>query len=312
MNKFSHFSVLVDMSRNAVMNVASVKKFIDYLSAMGYNSIQLYTEDTYELNDEPYFGYMRGRYSKDELKEIDRYAISKGIEVIPCIQTLAHLNQIFKWDRFAEINDFGDELLVDEPKTYEFIDNALATVKETFTSRRINICMDEANMVGLGKYLRRHGYVNRLELLVRHLNKVNELVIKHGFKPMMWSDLYFTLTNQAYRDDASKLDKSALSNVPKNIDICYWDYYSTDKKHFDNMIEKHRVFDNELWFAGGAWCWIGFTPHNSYSIKHIKSALTSCAEKGVKNAIITLWGDNGKECSYFNRIASSYTAHNIL
>ena len=27
----------------------------------------LYTEDTYELNDNPLFGYMRGRYSKDKL-----------------------------------------------------------------------------------------------------------------------------------------------------------------------------------------------------------------------------------------------------
>ena len=36
----------------------------------------LYTEDTYEVDNEPYFGYMRGRYSADELRELDDYAYS--------------------------------------------------------------------------------------------------------------------------------------------------------------------------------------------------------------------------------------------
>ena len=34
----------------------------------------LYTEDTYEVDGQPYFGYMRGRYSKEEMKEIDDFA----------------------------------------------------------------------------------------------------------------------------------------------------------------------------------------------------------------------------------------------
>ncbi len=294
------------MSRNAVMNVAGVKRFIDYLSAMGYDSIQLYTEDTFELNDEPYFGYLRGRYKKTELKEIDAYATSKGVEVIPCIQTLAHLNQMFRWSKFSEIQDFSEELLVDEPKTYEFIEKMLITVKETFKSRKINIGMDEAIMVGLGKYLKQHGYVDRFQLLVRHINRVNRLLVKHGFSPMMWSDLFFTLLNQQYNDKADDFDKNLLSDMPSNIDIVYWDYYSLDKKHYDTMIEKHKVFNNKLWFAGGAWSWNGFTPHNAFSIEHFKNALQSCDEHGIDNVMVTLWGDNGKECSYFNLLPTLF------
>lgn len=57
----------------------------------------LYTEDTYEVNDEPYFGYVRGRYTKEEMKELDAFAGSLGISLIPCIQTLAHLKATFRW-----------------------------------------------------------------------------------------------------------------------------------------------------------------------------------------------------------------------
>ena len=65
------FGVMLDMSRNAVMKVEEVKNFILILKRMGYNSLQLYTEDTFEIEGEPFFGYMRGRYSIEELKEIE-------------------------------------------------------------------------------------------------------------------------------------------------------------------------------------------------------------------------------------------------
>ena len=62
------FGVMIDCSRNAVMNVPTVKRFCDIIAKMGYNTLMLYTEDTYEVDNQPYFGYLRGRYSKEEIK----------------------------------------------------------------------------------------------------------------------------------------------------------------------------------------------------------------------------------------------------
>ena len=69
--------VMLDCSRNAVMKVETVKAYADMLAKMGYNTMMLYTEDTYEVNNQPYFGHMRGRYSKAELKELDDYCYHK-------------------------------------------------------------------------------------------------------------------------------------------------------------------------------------------------------------------------------------------
>ena len=82
MKNYNTFGVMIDMSRNAVMSLDSLKRFFPLLKKMGYNCVFLYTEDTYEVDGEPYFGYMRGRYSKAELKEIDDLGASMGIEVI--------------------------------------------------------------------------------------------------------------------------------------------------------------------------------------------------------------------------------------
>jgi hypothetical protein len=48
--------VMLDVSRNAVMNMENLKNYIKLISKMGYNCVFLYAEDTYEVNGEPYFG----------------------------------------------------------------------------------------------------------------------------------------------------------------------------------------------------------------------------------------------------------------
>ena len=50
--------VMLDCSRNAVMKPEKVMEFAELIAGMGYNTLMLYTEDTYELEGEPYFGYM--------------------------------------------------------------------------------------------------------------------------------------------------------------------------------------------------------------------------------------------------------------
>ena len=150
------FGVMLDMSRNAVMNVKELKNYISVISRMGYNTVFLYTEDTYEIDSEPYFGYMRGRYSLSEMREIEKFAKESGIEVVPCIQTLAHLATISKWNKFPM--DTPDTLMVDDEATYELIDKMFSTLSGIFSSRKIHIGMDEAHNLGRGKHLDKFGY----------------------------------------------------------------------------------------------------------------------------------------------------------
>ena len=70
---------MLDCSRNGVMKLSVVKKFIRYMAIMGLDTLMLYTEDTYEIPEYPYFGYMRGRYSCEELKEMDEYGGYRGL-----------------------------------------------------------------------------------------------------------------------------------------------------------------------------------------------------------------------------------------
>ena len=304
---YQHFGVMVDCSRNAVPNLKSLKTLIDCLQKMGYNTLELYTEDTYEVEGEPYFGYLRGRYSGEELKEIDAYAKEHGIELIPCIQTLAHFTNSVKLPRFNEITDVNDILLIDDDKTYEFIDRLFASLAKNFSSRRVNIGMDEAHMVGLGKYLDEHGFKNRFEILNRHLTRVIEIAEKYGFQAHMWSDMFFRLASKGeYYTEGVHIPPEVREKVPKSLALAYWDYYHREKAVYDYMIASHLEFDREIWFAGGAWVWNGFAPRTGFAYATMKPAMQSVREHGIQNVLITLWGDNGGECPPFAVLQTLY------
>ena len=297
--KFRRLGTMIDCSRNGVMKVEKVKEWVDITSAMGYNTLLLYTEDTYELDDNPYFGYMRGRYTKEELKEIDKYAVSKGMEFIPCIQTLAHLNAIMRWPEYSEIRDTGDILLVGDEKVYKLIDQMFATFEKTITGRVINVGMDEAFLLGRGKYADINGAKDRTDILLDHIDKVAKIAANHGFKITIWSDMFYYSATGSQYDEKAKVKASVGDRIPENVEIIYWDYCNFNKKHFSCLMKTHKQIDENSWYAGGGITWLGFAPHNHLSIKSMKLAFEACMENGVQDVFITLWGDNGDECSKF-------------
>ena len=112
----------------------------------------LYTEDTYEVTDEPYFGYMRGRYSQAELRELDAYAKKQGMTIMPCIQTLAHLYAIKRWPEYWPHFDTDDILLAGDERVYTLIDHMFRSLAASLSCRTIHLGMDEAEMFARGRY----------------------------------------------------------------------------------------------------------------------------------------------------------------
>lgn len=297
---YDSLGVMIDCSRNAVLHMDAFKTMIRRLALMGYTTVQLYTEDTYEMKAYPYFGYMRGRYTAEQWKSMDRYAALFGIELVPCIQTLAHLGPALKWGAHAELVDCNDILLIDEPGTYKLIEEMFRTMSDNLSSRSINIGMDEAHMMGLGKYLDKHGYHDRSTLMMKHFAKVMDIARSYGYKPMMWSDMFFRLASGGeYYDPESPIRADIASLIPEDLRLVYWDYYTEDRAKYDGMMRKHKQLSNNIVFAGGAWKWTGFTPNNAFS-RHIgMMAHEGCVASGIRETLVTAWGDNGAECSLY-------------
>jgi hypothetical protein len=302
---FSTFGIMLDCSRNAVMTVPYLKKWMRRLSLLGYNMVMLYTENTYELPDEPYFGYMRGAYSAGEVKELDAYAVTLGMELVACIQTLGHMEQILKWGSYRPVMDTEQVLLVDGEKTYELIEKMVKFWAEALGSRRIHVGMDEAHSLGRGVFMDQSGYERPFDVFNRHLRKVGAICEKYSLKPLIWSDMYFRMSNPKhdYYDRDSAIPEEVKAAIPRSVDLVYWDYCSKDEAFYSEWIRRHRELGGGPVMASGIWTWARFWYDHKQTVATVTPCLNACSKAKVREFLFTLWGDGGGYCEYDSALA---------
>ncbi|MBR6322339.1 MAG: beta-N-acetylhexosaminidase [Lachnospiraceae bacterium] len=301
---FETVGPMLDCSRNAVPKPEKLKQLIRISALFGCNAIMLYTEDTYEIPGSPYFGRSRGRYSQEELRELDAYAARFGVELIPCIQMLAHLGAIFEWPPYRGMTDWDDILNLADERSYQLIEEMAKTISETYRTRKVNIGMDEAYLLGRGRYMEKYGYRKSAEIMREHLARVMEIMRKEGLEPRMWSDMFFRMCtpDESYYNPDFTLNEAARAAIPPEMTLVYWDYYGTERGRYDYMMKNHFSLTEKIAFAGGASCWYGVVPLNRFSLNSARAALASARDNGMQEVYVTMWGDDGGTCSAFSTL----------
>lgn len=302
---FETLGIMLDCSRNKVFSLSYLKEMLVKLALMGYNMAMLYTEDTYTLPGEPFFGYMRGAFTMEELKEADAFAGQLGIELIGCIQTLGHLEQILAYGEYGKVRDTASVLMVDEPETYKLIEKMILFWKKALSSRRLHIGMDETHDLGRGRFLDHNGYESAFELFNRHLSRVNQLCEENGIRPIIWSDMYFRLGNktQTYYDLNTNIPQEVRDRIPRNVQLCYWDYYNTDTNFYEKFIGLHRELGFDPVMGSGVWTWSRFWYDHVQTARTVVPCIQACRRTGLKELFFTMWGDNGGYCAYDSSLA---------
>ena len=289
---FEKNGLMLDLSRNAVAHIDMLKQFIREMAFMGHSWFMLYMEDVYEVEGAPYFGALRGRYSIQDLQEVDRYAQLFGVQLVPCIQTLAHMDQYFMWETIEyKYKDIDNIFNVGNAEVQAMLTRMIASLRKAFSSDIIHIGMDEAHNLGRGRYLDENGLKKRGDIMQDHLAFMKTLCTTYGFKPIVWDDMFFG------RYSNNKEDVEPV--IPNQVGLMYWDYYSGLAKHYQNHLQVCRTLTEKPMFAGGAWRWTGYIPHHKKTLETTLAAIEACRKERVKEVIVTSWGDDGSEAPLY-------------
>ncbi len=302
MKKFRHLSAFLETSSGVTPAVGTIKRFIKIISAFGYDRLYLGMADSYKIEGEPYFGYKRGGYTKEELNEIDEYAKTKKVEIVPQVQLLGHLHYLKKYPVYENLFDTNDSLIVGDEKVYELIGKMVKTISEGLSSRRIHIGLDETFGLGTGNYLKNHEPADRKELILRHVGRVFEILTEYGYTSVeMWGDMLSDENSTVSFDEVKR-------RLPKNSSVIVWNYEIKDEEKLLKIINDGKKMTDVPAFAGGVWKYLGFGPNNAFSIDCILEQEKVCAENGVENFIVTLWSDNVAPCSLFAALPTLFVA----
>lgn len=271
---------MLDVSRGKMPTLDYLKHLASWMSQVGYNILQLYSEDKLQVKKHPTIGMITGAYSESQIREFDSFCRSVSIELQPCIQTFSHVHGILRLPEYSDLSENDDlfSFAAGNEKVYEFLEDEFSELLDWFTSKTLNINMDEAYDIGSGyskKAVEENGKGN---VFLAHILRVIELARKHGAEQiLLWGDI------------VGKYPE-LLSNLPGNVVVADWCYNPMD--HYPSLIP-YQEMGMRFWAAGGVSSWNSIFPRVYNSYVNLIEFSSEAKERGAEGFLVTDWGDYG-------------------
>ncbi|MFW9936740.1 MAG: family 20 glycosylhydrolase [Candidatus Thorarchaeota archaeon] len=279
-----------DISRGQAATINNLKKFIKLLSHFKINHYYLvYMQDMFEFRNHPEIGRGRGAYSKEEVKDLFKFAKDHFVELIPIFQTIGHFENILHNPKYWEYGEFpgSNSLNIANEKIYKLLDEMIGELSEVFKSEYFHIAADESWDVG--KYASKE-YIEKIGIenaYLKHYRRIYDIVKKHGYKKII-----------VYHDILHKYQK-VLEGLPKDIIVMYWKYNEKEKHP---IIDKLKNFNFQIIVSPSIIDYNRIFPSFAKAQKNITNLISYGYQKGIIGEITSSWGDKKNKEIRENRI----------
>ena len=149
--------VMLDVSRDKVPTMPTLRAMIARLATWKINQVQLYTEHTFAYRDHPDVHRAASPFTAEEILELDAFCTDHHVELVPNQNCLGHMNRWLAHERYRPlaiapdgfVDPFGISrapMTVDptNPGSIDLVRDLLAELLPLFTSRRVHVGLDEA------------------------------------------------------------------------------------------------------------------------------------------------------------------------
>ena len=198
--EFGYRGAMLDVARH-FFSVEDVKRFIDFLATYKMNALHLHLSDDQgwriEIKSWPKLAEIGGStevgggeggfYTQEQYTEIVKYAQERNIIIIPEIDMPGHTNAALA--SYAELNCDGkarelytgievgfSTLCTSKEITYQFVDDVIRELAAITPAPYFHIGGDESHVTPMEDY-------------IPFVNRVQEIVVKHGKKVIGWDEI---------------------------------------------------------------------------------------------------------------------------
>lgn len=169
----------------------TLKRYLDWSARMKINMIGFELEDKFEYPSHPVIG-APGAFTAAQLQEIVDYGLERHIQVVPQVQSPAHMSYVLKHPEFAGLRADGNNYQSDlcNPKTLELIfsmyDDA---IKATKGVNYFFVSTDEVYYAGIGNTCAApYNPVNRSLAWVDFVRKAHDFLAARGRTMLVWAE----------------------------------------------------------------------------------------------------------------------------
>ena len=229
--------------KGAIPSLRKMKEQLAWFKKAGFNGIVWEYDD--RIPWKSWNGTWRKGYTAEEMNELHQECRKLGLEIIPLIQILGHLEWLLKYPEYQHLkeNNSSSDICPQHPETEPLLRKWILEVIEMHPdSRFIHLGADETWHLGTCPIC---SEADKMELYVEHVSKMCNLVMEYGKRPIIWADVF-------YREKRSEL----FEKLPEGTILSDWQYSGVPPYPTSEFLLKGK---HELIGASGAM--IGWWEH---------------------------------------------------
>ncbi len=295
-----------DISRGQVCTLDNAKRYLKIISHYKMNFYCLYMEDMFIHPKHPEIGKNRGALTCEEVKELDKYAKERFIELVPIFECLGHVDNILQHEEYQKLGEFpgAHSFDISNPQVLEFLEDYISKMSDCFSTKYFHVGCDESFDIGRfnsKELIEREG---KSKALIEYYEKVYRIAKNCGYEKVI---MY---------DDIVRKNPEILLGLTKKLILMYWDY--TAKKSFPDL-EKLLEAGYQVIISPSMLNWQRHFPDNKNASKNIiyfTKAAYEARDKGCLGILNSTWGDmryySLRENEIFGALLSGAVAWNTL
>jgi len=288
---FAMRGIMLDVSRSKVPTFETLCGIVDVCLALKLNTLMLYTEHTFRFRRHPEIGKGASPLDAETMRELDQYAAERFVDLIPCLQSLGHMDHILELAPYRELaeTEMGWTIAPEHPGSIQLLRDLYDEYLPNFRSRFFNANCDEPWDLGRGQSKERSDALGPGGLFLEHVERLRALAARHGKRTMIWSDVV-----HAHPERIPEIDR-------RMVMLDWW--YEAD---FDfDRIKIFREQGLEFAVCPGTSTWNALFPRVANSEVNISRWAEAGRKHGAMGLINTDWGDYG----HYNLLGNSWFAY---
>ncbi len=220
-----------------------LERLVELFAELRFNTVMVEWEDMFPWEFEPRLRG-QGHYTSKQVDRFYQRCEAVGLEVIPLVQCLGHMESLLKIDDYAQLRELPNRVDCLHPLHADAGQIAATLIEEMVDRspglRYLHLGGDEAWDLGRHpesqRFVENHGAA---ELYLQHVEPLLEMLNVRGIRPILWHDMMMEWSDQD------------LGRIGKQADLMVWGYRGTPEQnrhhHSTEVLDRMRAQGVGMW-----------------------------------------------------------------
>jgi hexosaminidase len=288
---FEQRGVMLDISRDKVPTLSTLRSLVDQLARWKINQLQLYMEHTFAYPGHDVVWKDASPLTAADVRQLDAHCAARHIELVPNQNSFGHMHRWLVHEPYRALAECPDGfehpwnwtsepygLCATDPASLTFLEGLYDGLLPHFESRRFNVGLDETIDLGHGRSRAACEARGTERVYLEFLKAVNARVRARGKVMQFWGDIIVK------RPDL-------LAELPREAIALEWGY-EADHPFAEHLALFARA-GLEFQVCPGTSSWNSIAGRTDNAVENIARAAREGKAAGASGLLVTDWGDHG-------------------